>query len=123
MKSGRNPKPIDLRLIEGNRGRRPIPEVPEAPGKPVKPAHIQGRASEIWDSKLEQAPWLCAAESELLAIYCELAVESEESTKEMTNGRIAQLRQLASDMGFPSTARVRLGNGSKKKDPADSYLT
>lgn len=50
MTSGRKPLPGNLRLLEGNKGHRPIPKGPEpTPGIPDPPKHLHEYAVEEWD--------------------------------------------------------------------------
>ena len=48
---GKKPMPTHLKLVTGNRGRRPLNQhEPQAPtGAPEKPAHFEGYESEVWD--------------------------------------------------------------------------
>jgi P27 family predicted phage terminase small subunit len=46
---GRPPKPARLKLLEGNRGKRPIAQEPEfSPGAPIRPKGLPPKARELW---------------------------------------------------------------------------
>lgn len=46
---GRKPKPPELRIIEGNRGHRPIPETPKTkPAHPPTPHWLSAAAKKEW---------------------------------------------------------------------------
>src|SRR5690349_11299931 len=83
---GRRPKPPGLKLIDGNPGKRPIPEAPDVtPAIPTKPTYLSGVASEIWD---EITPHLLTAQlinplcGVILALLCD-AVADYRHAKEM----------------------------------------
>lgn len=76
---GRKPKPPVLKVINGNPGKREIPESPEVtPAIPTKPAHLKGLASETWDAI---APELLTAQlinplcGAILAAHCDAIAE------------------------------------------------
>lgn len=52
MTAGRRPKPVELKLLEGNPGRRPLPTEDERPtvkhGKPVAPPNLPQEAAILW---------------------------------------------------------------------------
>jgi P27 family predicted phage terminase small subunit len=48
--SGRKPKPTNLKILEGNPGKRPLNKTePKPRGSVVKPDWLDGYASEFWD--------------------------------------------------------------------------
>ena len=52
---GRKPKPKNLRLIEGNREHRPIPEIPESkPYRPPMPRWLSVEAKQEWKRKIDE---------------------------------------------------------------------
>lgn len=57
MKPGTKPKPTHLKLIEGNRGKRPLngKEAKIAPALPAPPPHLTAEALEEWN---RVAAWL-----------------------------------------------------------------
>jgi hypothetical protein len=116
---GRKPKPVALRLIQGNPGRRPLPidEGPQAIGALVKPA-LTGRASEIWDATVKSAPWLTAADQIMVVIFCHLSAQLE-SDPELKTSRIATLKGVASDLGLSPSGRFRMGKKYRDDDQYD----
>ena len=121
MTRGPKPKPVELRLIEGNRGKRGIPEdVPQAEGKPVKPAWLKGRAAALWAEYAPQLHWLARVDSEMLAAWCALTAEFQKRPEAMTAARIGQMRTLAAELGMSPSSRTRLGvkplSGNRKTD-------
>lgn len=80
MKPGRRPKPIGLRVLQGNPGRRPIPkDIPEVEKlyvAPEAPAWLDDYAKEIWKDlalKLTKAGILSELDINILAHYCSAA--------------------------------------------------
>ena len=117
MIRGRKPKPLELRVIEGNRGKRPLPEAaPTATGEPVKPRWLKGAAARLWSEYAPLLPWLGRADSEALAWWCSLAAEFA-ADQRMLAARISQMRTLAAELGMTPSARTRLGTiaGEPKK--------
>jgi P27 family predicted phage terminase small subunit len=48
MSGGRPPTPTALRVLEGNRGKRPLRREPIATGTPPPPAWLKGEARRLW---------------------------------------------------------------------------
>jgi hypothetical protein len=127
---GRKPKPKYLRLIEGNRGRRPIPQgLPEPSGKPVRPKWLRGRGARLWEEVLAFATWLTVADSYLLATWCDRQAEFEKprERREWTAADRREHRATASELGLAIAARSRMGQDPEteaaKRDPVHRYLT
>jgi P27 family predicted phage terminase small subunit len=75
MNKGPKPKPIKLRLLEGNRGRRKIPgNIPTPPAElPDPPSHLDDYALEEWhrvSDGLYVLGILCKIDRSALAAYC-----------------------------------------------------
>ena len=74
---GRPPKPVALRLIEGNPGKRAIKDDALKIGGPPLPTRSMGKeARVIWDRLVKFMPlgvWNCC-DSDLLVAYCNLVV-------------------------------------------------
>lgn len=76
MAKGRKPKPTHLKRIEGNRGKRPLPQnepQPEA-ARPNKPRDLSGEGSRLWDAAcdaLEDMGVLTKADGPALRMMCE----------------------------------------------------
>lgn len=129
-RGGQRPKPTLLRVVQGNPGKRPVPENEPMPeGAPVKPIWLRRqRAVALWDEVLAFAFWLTVADSYKLAAWCDRQADFEivKSRKEWTAADRREHRSLGSELGFDPTSRARMGSnagGSQKKDPADKYFT
>lgn len=121
---GAKPKPTALRVIEGNAGKRPLPEdEPDPGGRPSKPNKLRKRESELWDEFIETAFWLSAHDGPKAHMWVCMQAEFERGPSKMIAGRIAQLRALGSELGLDPASRTRLGgNGKKKKDGDGGYF-
>ncbi len=74
MKRGRKPKPVRLRVLAGNPGKRALPAEPAIdPGIPERPPFLDRRAREEWDyivAQLGPAAVLRKVDRMPLAGYC-----------------------------------------------------
>jgi len=75
-KVGRPRKPTNLRVLEGNPGKRPIPEneVKPKPVMPICPKMLKGEALEEWNRisvKLQELGLLTEIDNAALAAYCQ----------------------------------------------------
>jgi hypothetical protein len=124
---GRKPRPRYLRLIDGNRGRRPLPRPDPLPaGSIEKPAKLTKAAAILWDRYVTRAVWLTWADSPKAAMWCELQSQFERRPSKMLASKIAQLRAVGSELGFDPATRARLDLGIigqlPPENPADKYL-
>ena len=125
MARGRPPNSPNLKLVQGNPGRRPIPEPgPEVAEGLRKPLFLRGRAAELFEEVEPLCPWLRAPDSHALAIWAKLVVEAERSVAKMPASRLAQLRGLAAELGLTPGSRARLGPVSPppKKTAASQFF-
>ncbi|MGF6932971.1 P27 family predicted phage terminase small subunit [Paraburkholderia sp. UCT70] len=84
-------KPTALRIIEGNRGHRPIPKNEPKPrrGVPKPPAHLDSYALAEWDRitpELDAIGMLSTVDGTTLAAYCQCVsrwMQAEESIQRM----------------------------------------
>lgn len=126
MQPGRKPRPTHLKLIDGNPGKRPLPEGEIEPeGDVVKPKWLKGRASKVWDQyapELIRLKVLTSVDVHVFGTYCQLAARAEKG--ELLASEIAQFRAIGSEFGIGAASRARLGTRDSKeaKDPAASYL-
>jgi hypothetical protein len=127
---GRKPKPAYVRLIEGNRGRRPIPQgLSEPSGKPVRPKWLRGRATRLWTEVLSFATWLTIADSYKLAAWCDRQAQFENprERREWTAADRREHRAAGSELGLDLSARSRMGHGPEDEaarlDPANEFFT
>ncbi len=126
----RVPKPLALRVLEGNREHRPLPvgEPRPAPMQHHCPAFLTGEARAFFQreaprlyrlglsTELDGAELVMLAQSFQRWQQAELAVgRSLEATGRLNRLRVvvavryaAQFRQLAADFGMSPAARVRL---------------
>jgi P27 family predicted phage terminase small subunit len=115
MARGRKPKPGYLRVLEGNRGHRPIPNVPQPDvlrEVPEPPAYLSGYARDEWlrlAPSLHRIGCLTVLDLSVFAVYC------------ATVGRWMQCEELLAKMaaGDPVTTglTVRTGPGSLTQHP------
>ena len=129
--AGRKPKPPVLRIVEGNRGRRPIP-----PDILVDPAHDNGltppsklkkRERELWTTFIRRCSWLTELDTAVAVVFVSLFAEFEKNPAGMVAARIAQLRAASSELGLDPSSRQRLAASAPApqaaaNDPARKYL-
>lgn len=111
-------KPAALRLLEGNRGKRPIPVEPEPAGDVAKPRGLRGRASAIWDELvpvLVDMGTLKSPDAHQFAVWCKLAAKSETQFNKMTVGELTALRLIGDGLGMSAVGRAKLGTVEKRK--------
>ena len=124
MISGRRPKPVELRVIEGNRERRPLPtDVPKAAGSPARPKWLKPLAATIWNEYAPLLPWLGRCDSEMLATWCVLAAQFSREQEAMDSARLGQMRVLAAELGMTPSARTRLGAQPRDPHKKNPYFT
>ncbi|MBN9529692.1 MAG: hypothetical protein J0H82_26030 [Alphaproteobacteria bacterium] len=124
---GPKPKPTHLKLVQGNAGRRPLPEgEPDPGGKPVKPKWLKGRGSALWDEVMQFAFWLSVADSYKLAAWCDRQAEFERDRRMWTAADRREHRSAGSELGLDPSSRSRMGtprdDDKKKDDPAAKYF-
>lgn len=140
---GPKPKPTTLRVIEGNRGKRPLPknEPKPAPVKPKMPGYLHGEGRKHWTelaSKLERLGILTEVDQDVLGCYCDAyhrwreaevhirrdgAVVKSQSGYPMPspwvsirNRALDDLRKWAPELGIGAASRSRI---EVKKADAD----
>jgi P27 family predicted phage terminase small subunit len=150
-KRGPAPKPTALRLIEGNRGKRPLnkSEPKPTPVRPTRPEWMLPEAKREWNRvvpELERMGLLTAVDRAALAAYCQAyarAVQAEAVLRKSgisfvtPNGYEQQrpevaiaraewqmVRAFASEFGFTPAARTRISVGKREEtsDPMEAYL-
>ncbi len=116
-------KPTVLKVVQGNPGRRPLPENEPIPdGKPVRPKWVKGRAKKVWDEVVGQLFWLTEPDSHKLAVWCGLYAEIAAGLEHVNSARITQWRVLGSELGLDPSARARLTVKDDDGDPADKFF-
>jgi phage terminase small subunit len=123
---GAKPKPTHLKLVEGNRGNRPMPQGEPMPtGNPIMPKWLRGRGAALWAEVMSFAFWLTEADSFKLAAWCDRQGEFERKRKEWTAADRREHRAAGSELGFDPASRARMGTksyGAKSQDPAEEFL-
>lgn len=150
MVAGRKPKPTALKVLEGNPGKRALPEGEPQPAIPSNldpPIWLDELGREAWEQlapELGRLGMLTVLDMPLFALSCQLygtIRRAGKASKTLTqrsraNGLVARpqvgqfttglntLRQLWSDFGVTATARARLGvvDADAPEDPAENFL-
>jgi hypothetical protein len=69
MIRGTRPKPVKLKLVTGNPGKRPLNAAePQAPALAGIPAHLDGRQRLLWTEIIEAAPAHVLTQADRLVI-------------------------------------------------------
>ena len=118
---GRKAKPAALRLLEGNRGHRPIPnEARVETDLPEPPRWLDRIARAEWRrmvGPLHAMGILTATDVTMLEAYCR--IYSEWRKAESLNDQIKavkELRLIASEFGMTPSSRAKVATGAKKED-------
>jgi P27 family predicted phage terminase small subunit len=145
--SGPKPRPPALRLLQGNRSKRPItPELKAPPGRPECPDFLDDYAREEWAAivpVLEKMGILAICDKALLCVYCDAygtfrkACEDAKgqglTLKTKTGNTIQnpilgtrnaarnEMFRALTELGLSPSARARLGGTSGgAKDPIEA---
>lgn len=115
--SGRPRKNANLRVMEGNRSRTPIP-APVVPGGAIfgPPDHLHDVVKRIWVELAAQTT-VTAEVSAGFEVLCTMMAEFRSGVLS-TTGRMV-LRGLLNDFGMTTSSRERLGT---KAPPAQDEL-
>jgi P27 family predicted phage terminase small subunit len=76
VKTGRRPKPQQIKELEGNPGKRALnKDAPQASGAPLCPAHLGTYAKIVWTRIVASMPprLYAGCDTDLLAAYCAAA--------------------------------------------------
>ena len=136
---GRTPKPTAVKLLEGNRGKRPLPSGEPRPptGAPTCPAHLNPTAKAEWRRvvhSLRELSLITTFDRAALASYCQAYghwVEAERNLRNspmllrMPSGYIQQnpwltiankqlelMHRYITEFGFTPAARTRIDTRS-----------
>ena len=105
------PTPIELRVVRGNPGKRPIPKgTPKPGGKPRAPSTLTVEQRAVWLEFIKPAAWLSRADAAIAVVFCCLYAEFLADPATMQAAKISNMRAAASSLGFDPAARARLGN-------------
>ena len=134
---GRKPKPTALKVIEGNKGKRPLPKNEPKPKNtlPRCPIHLSKAARSEWRrlaKDLNKIGLLTQADRAIFALYCEawarwlaakkqFVEEGSQEVIETTRGNIIQnpllgvinkledqIRKAIQELGLSPTSRARI---------------
>lgn len=97
MKPGRTPKPTNLKLVQGNPGKRPIEKGEATPnvGIPDYPSHLTIEAKEEWERitpLLLRYRLVTEIDTAALALYCQAYGRWKEAER-----KIADMREKGGD--------------------------
>ena len=145
-KSGRKKKPTLLKFVTGNPGRREINTNEPEPlaGEVVAPGWLDDEARQKWADVLRSCPWITAADTDTLALYCDSyshylkarklsiktpvvkSVEGKLSKNPAWTARneaFQQMRSAGSELGLSPSSRSGITTGERKShDPAEKYF-
>lgn len=148
-KRGPAPKPTKLRIIEGNRSRRPLPTnepEPKAVESMCCPRWLEGEARREWrrvQRVLRDMGLLTEADRSVIAAYCQEYGEVVEATRDVKrfgaysvtpkgymmdsapalrrSRAVRAMHRLAQSLGLSPSARVGLAvKEGEKEDPLDA---
>lgn len=148
---GRKPTPIEIHALNGNPGRRPLPDpIPVPQGRPECPEHFSDDAKIEWDFACEMIEHMgvlskadrCAVEMlvDTYVRYREACVNTDKygvvqcidpvkrifqinPYLRVRNAMWEQLYKMLGEFGFTPVARARLKNGGGGKPHDDDPLT
>ena len=124
---GRKAKPTQLKIIQGNPGRRPLNRhEPKPSGDAAMPYHLNGRAAAIWEElapELRRLGLLTSVDARMFAVLCDLLAGAEGEPL-LSGVHLAQLRALAAEFGMTPSARTRIHGGpiEEPEDPAEKFF-
>lgn len=132
------PKPTELKVLQGNRGKRPLPknEAKPAPLMPSCPTWLDKQARKEWEDvapRLFRARLLTEVDGDALALYClsksrmlqaeamiqKLLDKSKDIPTQLRLRAIAyaqQMRTFMVEFGLTPAARARIGSLPEEED-------
>jgi P27 family predicted phage terminase small subunit len=144
MARGRRPQPLQMRIIRGNPGRRPLPQgEPQPPaGLPPAPDHLNATARAEWDRVgpiLAQMGIMTLADRAVLAGYCatyarwamaehqirgwtDLVVKGamgglvQNPHIRIANQALELMHRYMGELGLTPSSRVKLARGATPQD-------
>ena len=109
---GPAPKPTALRILEGNPGKRPLPQnEPQPQGDAVMPDWLRPGAVKLWNEYaplLTQLGVLTVADSEAFGQWCSLAAMFRRSPAKMPASKMARMDALTQRFGLDPGSRARI---------------
>lgn len=121
---GTKPKPLALRLVTGNAGKRPLPKPDVAPaGKPKCPAQLTKDQRAVWRQFIGPCHWLTPADAPLAAVFACLYAEFLADPAGMQAARISNLRAAMASLGLDASQRARMDLAPPApSDTVDAYF-
>lgn len=123
---GARPKPVALKAVTGNPGKRDLPGAGdyEVRREPLEaPESLTDEQRKLWSRYIDTAWWLTEHDATAAYIWVCLQAEFQQDPAGMTAARISNLRSAASEIGLGPSARARLAlEGAGKQDPADGFF-
>jgi hypothetical protein len=124
MKSGQQPKPAALKLVNGNPGGRPIQEEVKPPVAEIKrPAFVKGKAARIWKQyapSLEAQGVLTVWDVDMFGAWCCLMAEFQRDPEKFTSAKLTQMRLFAECFCLVPPGRARFTPRTNAKEDEDS---
>lgn len=113
---GRPPKPVALRLIEGNPGKRAIKDDALKIGGPPEPTRtLRAETRIIWDRLVKYMPagvWNCC-DSDLLMAYCELVALHDRATIALNAAPSITVAKSNGDAALNPLVRIQIDTAMK----------
>lgn len=135
MKRGRKPKPVQLRILAGNPGKRPIPVlVALPPGIPERPTWLDRLARQEWDyvvaelgpvavlrkvDRMELAGYCCAVSR---AIRAERRAQRDSSHEPRAEKAWEQVRKFGALFGLGPAEAQRVAAKAPLSSHVQKYL-
>jgi phage terminase small subunit len=126
MKSGQQPKPAALKLLNGNPGKKPIQEEVKPPAGEVKrPKFVKGKAGRLWNQyapSLEEKGVLTIWDADMFGAWCCLMAEFQKAPDQFITSKMTQMRLLAEAFCLIPPGRSRYSPKNEKKDEDARYF-
>lgn len=121
---GRKPKPPGLKMVQGNPGRRPLPEadIDMREGALAPPAELSDRQKALWSRYIDTAWWLEDYDAPKAYIWVCLQIQFQDDPEGLSAARIANLRAVGSELGLDPSARARMSGPKGGEDPTDEFF-
>lgn len=125
---GRKPKPTQLRLLEGNREHRPIPDIIKVkPAKPAAPRFLDDIGKKEWKKRvpeLYRLGLLTILDIPAFETYCSLYSEYKNETNTLNDKlKIAkEMRLYLAEFGMTPSSRSKV-NANPEEAEADAFET
>lgn len=121
---GRKPKPTRLKVLNGNPGKRALPnDEPVPTGEVVKPAWLRPSAGILWDQyapELIELGLITSIDVEKFGQWCTLAAMFRRQPHKMPANLIARMDSMSERFGMDPSARARMGTPSPRNKQASN---